>query len=244
MIRKFTAVIAAMLAFGLVGCGQVGLGDSSEIDPVFTTSVTYTKRTVHTTKTAVIIGEVDADDEDIDGGYTTTTTVTGSLENEEIFNPDSEVDEDMRSTQRTEAKTYYSLPEHNGTTAGAVTVSSPAVTTTVNGTIKLDGDETTTQAKTSAKTTTTSATTAFNASVLYTCTDSMRYSEKKSYKVVSDTTYLNLRFGPSKKYDIRLKIPDGTAIKGFGETVGTDGNVWVYTSYNGTCGWVMRELLE
>lgn len=72
----------------------------------------------------------------------------------------------------------------------------------------------------------------------------MEYDSKRKYIVTSDTTYLNLRYGPSKEYDIRTTIPDGSTITGYGETVGPDGNVWVATLYKGTSGWVMRELLS
>ena len=252
MCKKFRILFLALAAAALTGCGQVGLGDSSETEPLFTTTSTYTTRAAHTTKTAMYSDAVDADDEDYGGGYTTTTTVTGSLENGEVSNPDDEIDEDLRSTMRTEAKTFYTVPEHNGTTAAAVTVSEEVTTTTKDGTIMLDDDDsapttvttvTTAAGKDSSSSAAETTTTAFDSTSLFKMETSMEYDMYQSYTVTSDTTYLNLRYGPSKQYDIRLQIPDGETITGWGETVGTDGNVWVYTSYNGTVGWVMRELL-
>ena len=235
MCKNFwKAIITAAIVTAFAGCGHVGEGDASDTEPIFTSGESYTQRSVHTTKTASYINvEVDEDDEDADGGYTTTTTVVGSLENDKLF--DDEVDEGIRATQRTEAKTYYSLPEHNGTTADAVTVSPEKTTTTVNGTINIGGEST--------SRTTTSATTTFKSDKLFDLKTEMRYDSGRKYTVTSDTTYLNLRYGPSKQYDIRTTIPDGYSVLGIGETVGPDGNVWVYTSYNGTFGWVMRELL-
>ncbi|MBQ8966176.1 SH3 domain-containing protein [Ruminococcus sp.] len=239
-----TIVMAGLAAVMLAGCGQVGDGDPYDTEPVFTSGTTYTKRTVHTTKTAMYTGG-EIDDADMVEYNTTTTTITGSLENDRIFNPDDEVDEAMRATQRTEAKTYYTIPEHNGTTAAAVTVSAEATSTTAGGPIVLgEESELAPAAEASSAGKTSAVTTAFTADSLFRLEDSMKYSSDKGYTVTSDTTFLNLRFGPSKQYDIRLKIPDGASVTGLGETTGTDGNVWVYTSYNGTYGWVMRELLS
>ena len=98
------------------------------------------------------VGDIDADDGDADGNYTTTTTVTGTLENDQLFSDD--VDEDIRATQRTVAKTYYSLPEHNGTTAPAVTVSAEKTTTTANGTIAIEDPSARATRRSSAVTTT------------------------------------------------------------------------------------------
>ena len=238
MKSRILLICSAVLALSLAGCGQVGEGNSSETEPLFTSTAELTKRTVRTTKTAMYInGEVDADDEDAEGGYSTTTTITGSLENEAVFTGDDEPDADILATQTTEAKTYYSVPEHNGTTAAAMTVSEEATTTTKNATVRFTDKETT---KEEPKTTTT----AIVPTSLFKMEDSMQYSSDKAYTVTSDTTFLNLRYGPSKEYDIRLKIPDGESVTGYGETVGPDGNVWVYTAYNGTVGWVMRELLS
>ena len=248
MCKNFKMAVLAVLAAALTGCGQVGEGDASDTEPLFTTTEALTRQNVHTTKTAVYIGgEIDSDDEDLEGGYTTTTSITGSLENTEIDNPDNDVDEELRATQRTDAKTFYSIPEHNGTTAAAVTVSEPMTTTTRKATVNVEDapDVTATTVTTTTKTTTeTTVTTTSKYSSLYTLQAGMRYKSEKKYKVVSDTTYLNLRFGPSKQYDVRLQIPDGDNISGWGETVGEDGNIWVYTSYNSTPGWVMKDLLE
>lgn len=72
---------------------------------------------------------------------------------------------------------------------------------------------------------------------------SEKFKSKIKYKVTSDTTYLNLRFGPSKDYDIQLRIPDGKTVYGTAHTKDSKGNYWIYTSYKGTNGWVMEELL-
>ena len=64
------------------------------------------------------------------------------------------------------------------------------------------------------------------------------------FLVKSDTSYLNLRYGPSKKYDVIEKIPDGKTINGYGERTDGDGNIWVYVKYNDKSGWVMKELLS
>ncbi|WP_294483217.1 SH3 domain-containing protein [uncultured Ruminococcus sp.] len=234
-------VMTALAAVSLAGCGHVGEGDGSDKEPIFTSTSAQEKRSVHTTKTAAFaVGDVDADDEDANGGYTTTTTVSGSLENDLVFDEDDEVDEDIRATQRTEAKTYYSVPEHNGTTGAVLTVSAEKTTTTANGTISIE-DPT---ARPTAKSTTTAATTKIVSNKLFRMESAMEYDSKRKYIVTSDTTYLNLRYGPSKEYDIRTTIPDGSTITGYGETVGPDGNVWVATLYKGTSGWVMRELLS
>jgi hypothetical protein len=244
MCKNFRILfLTALAAVSLAGCGHVGEGSDDE--PIFTSTSALEKRSVHTTKTAAFaVGDVDADDEDVDGGYTTTTTVSGSLENDQLFGSDDEVDEDLRATQRTEAKTFYTVPEHNGTTGAAVTVSAEKTTTTANGTISIEDKTSRPATKTVTKTTTTAATTKLVSNKLFQLEENMKYDSKRRYTVTSDTTYLNLRFGPSKEYDIRTTIPDGTNITGYGETVGPDGNVWVATLYNGTSGWVMRELLS
>ncbi|MBO4867909.1 MAG: SH3 domain-containing protein [Ruminococcus sp.] len=232
-------IVTALAAASLAGCGHVGEGKGSDTEPIFTSTSAMEKRTVHTTRTAAIaVGDVDADDEDANGGYTTTTTIIGSLENDQLFD---EVDEDIRATQRTEAKTYYSVPEHNGTTGAVMTVSAEKTTTTANGTISIE-DPTT--RPTTKSTTAATTTTKIVPNKLFRMESAMEYDSKRKYTVTSDTTYLNLRYGPSKEYDIRTTIPDGTIITGYGETVGPDGNVWVATLYNGTSGWVMRELLS
>ncbi|SEL05821.1 ligand-binding protein SH3 [Ruminococcus albus] len=240
MCKNFRIVIVtALAASSLAGCGHVGEGKGSDTEPIFTSTSAMEKRTVHTTRTAAIaVGDVDADDEDANGGYTTTTTIIGSLENDQLFD---EVDEDIRATQRTEAKTYYSVPEHNGTTGAVMTVSAEKTTTTANGTISIE-DPTT--RPTTKSTTAATTTTKIVPNKLFRMESAMEYDSKRKYTVTSDTTYLNLRYGPSKEYDIRTTIPDGSVIVGYGETVGPDGNVWVATLYKGTSGWVMRELLS
>lgn len=72
---------------------------------------------------------------------------------------------------------------------------------------------------------------------------SEKFKKKVKYKVTSDTTYLNLRFGPSKDYDIQLRIPDEKTVYGTARTQDSKGNYWIYTKYDGTEGWVMEELL-
>ena len=102
---------------------------------------------------------------------------------------------------------------------------------------------TTTKASETKKTTTT--TTAFKKDALYQLSDTNSYDGSKTYKVTSDTTYLNLRFGPSRNYDVQLKIPDGETVKGYGQTTeDSTGDKWVYIDYNGTNGWVMKKLLK
>lgn len=93
------------------------------------------------------------------------------------------------------------------------------------------------------KTTKTTKETDFVADKLHAPLSSEKFKSKKTYKVTSDTTYLNLRFGPSKKYDVQLKIPDGTKIYGTAKTK-TNGEGWIYVTYKGTSGWVMESLLK
>ena len=232
MCKNFRIMfMAGMAALMLTGCGAV---DDKEEAPVFTTTTTVSSKPVHTTKIATAMGEVDADDEGIEGYSQTTTSITGSLATTTEMTADAAI----RATQRTAAETYYTIPEHNGTTAAAVTVSPEKTTTTANGTVRLGEESETTRA------TEETTTTAVRTDALYPLDDSMRYGSQTDFTVVSDTTFLNLRFGPSKGYDIRLTIPDGSKITGLGETSDDLGNVWVYTSYNGTYGWVMRELLR
>lgn len=105
--------------------------------------------------------------------------------------------------------------------------------------------ETTTKksAAKSSKTTKTTKETSFAADKLHAPTISEKFKSKKKYKVTSDTTYLNLRYGPSKKYEVQLKIPDGTTVYGTAKTK-TDKDGWIYVTYKGTSGWVMEELLK
>ncbi len=72
----------------------------------------------------------------------------------------------------------------------------------------------------------------------------VKYPDSIPFLVKSDTSYLNLRYGPSKKYDVIEKIPDGKTINGYGERTDGDGNIWVYVKYNNKSGWVMKELLS
>ena len=74
--------------------------------------------------------------------------------------------------------------------------------------------------------------------------NSEKLKSKTKYKVTSDTTYLNLRFGPSKKYYVQLRIPDGVEIYGTARTKDNLNNFWIYVNYKGTFGWVMEELLK
>ena len=106
-------------------------------------------------------------------------------------------------------------------------------------------ETTTTTTKVSETKKTTTTTTAFKKDALYQLSDTNSYDGSKTYKVTSDTTYLNLRFGPSRNYDVQLKIPDGETVKGYGQTTeDSTGDKWVYIDYNGTNGWVMKKLLK
>lgn len=239
--RIIAAVGALICALGMTSCGVVELLDEEKetTATLFTTTTAAKSReSVHTTKTGVFdFGEIDDDDEDYSGYTTTTTLGTETLEND-FSDPNEEIDYEMRATQKTEAKTFYTIPEHNGTTAPPVTVEGEQ-TTDVSQDTESVGETVTVLNK---KTETT--TTALKPDTLFSLQSEDRYSADKSYKVTSDTTYLNLRYGPSKKYNIILQIPDGSQIYGKGEVTGPDGNRWVYTSYNGGEGWVMRELLS
>ncbi len=92
--------------------------------------------------------------------------------------------------------------------------------------------------------TTKKSVTALAADKLHYPDDKEKFNAKKKYKVTSDTTYLNLRFGPGKNYKVQVKIPDGESIFGTAKTKGNDGSYWIYVSYKGTDGWVMEELLK
>lgn len=119
-----------------------------------------------------------------------------------------------------------------------------ATTTTTWFTTK-SKPETSAKKKTTTKKAITKTTkeTAFVNNKLHAPTESEKFKSKNKYKVTSDTTYLNLRFGPSKKYDVQLKIPDGATIYGTAKTI-TDNDGWIYVSYKGTAGWVMEKLLK
>lgn len=101
----------------------------------------------------------------------------------------------------------------------------------------------TTAEKTKKPTKKTPKETAFKADKLHAPTEAEKFKSKKKYKVTSDTTYLNLRFGPSKKYEVQLKIPDGKTIYGTAKTK-TDGEGWIYVTFKGTSGWVMEALMK
>ena len=92
----------------------------------------------------------------------------------------------------------------------------------------------------------TSATTSrkFNSKELYPLDASNKYKKAVKYQVNSDTTYLNLRYGPSKKYSVQLKIPNKTVITATGETLNETEGTWVFVSYNKKSGWVMKSLLK
>lgn len=87
-------------------------------------------------------------------------------------------------------------------------------------------------------------TTKFKKDALFPLGDDVKYPDSIPFLVKSDTSYLNLRYGPSKKYDVIEKIPDGKTINGYGERTDGDGNIWVYVKYNDKSGWVMKELLS
>lgn len=90
----------------------------------------------------------------------------------------------------------------------------------------------------------TTTTTKFKKDALFPLGDDVKYPDSIPFLVKSDTSYLNLRYGPSKKYDVIEKIPDGKTINGYGERTDGDGDIWVYVKYNDKSGWVMKELLS
>lgn len=116
---------------------------------------------------------------------------------------------------------------------------------TMTGKAESEPETTTTAAKAPETKKTTTTTTAFKKDALYQLSDTNSYDGSRSYKVTSDTTYLNLRFGPSRNYDVQLKIPDGDTVTGYGQTTeDSTGEKWVYIDYKGTNGWVMKKLLK
>lgn len=250
--RKMMISLAAALicAVSMTSCGMVEMLEEKETTTsnIFTTTTTkQTRETSHTTKTGIYdAGEVDVDDEDLEGYETTTTEPVHTLENDPRKTDD--IDYAIRATQKTEAKTFYTVPEHNGTTASPATVSEQ--TTTTEATWKIDlgaATATTTKAETKKEETTTketTVTTTFDPNKLKALTDDLKYGSDTKFTVASDTTFLNLRYGPSRSYSIITTIPDGTEIIGKGETFDSDGDYWVYTSYNGTDGWVLKGLLS
>lgn len=147
-------------------------------------------------------------------GYITTTSDT---ENRDLENPvPDEPDPDIIATTTT---TYYTIPATSSNKKSKST------------------------AKTTKKSKTTSET-IFIKNKLHKPLESEMLKRKTKYKIVSDTTYLNLRFGPSKNYSVQLKIPDGLNIYGTARTKDNLGNFWIYVNYKGTSGWVMEELLK
>ena len=109
-------------------------------------------------------------------------------------------------------------------------------------TAEVESTTTTTAAETEATKKTT--TTKFKKDALFPLGDDVKYPDSIPFLVKSDTSYLNLRYGPSKKYDVIEKIPDGKTINGYGERTDGDGDIWVYVKYNDKSGWVMKELLS
>ena len=102
---------------------------------------------------------------------------------------------------------------------------------------------TTGSSKESGKKTSKTTAAKFDASALYPLDSSNKYESPVKYKVNSDTTYLNLRYGPSKNYNVQIKIPNKSEIVGKGETLNSSEGTWVYVTYKETSGWVMKSLL-
>ncbi len=218
MIRNSKLIFC--IAFALISFVSCGFNDdSSEVE---TTTTVTTREHVKTIKTAVQEIDVDDDDEDIEG-YTTTEEVTGSLENS-YSNTNDDPDEDILATWST-TTTAYTVPD--------------------DVTAKTTQKNKATSKQTTKKKTTTAAT-EFTADKLYNPGKSDKFKSKKKYKVTSDTTYLNLRYGPSKEYNVQLEIPDGEYIYGTALTSNPNNKdeKWVYVTYKGTSGWVMDSLLK
>ena len=146
-------------------------------------------------------------------------------------------DEDLQgystTTQDTETGTLENPPSDEPDPNILATTSATSYTTT-----------TTKMKNTTTKKSSTTAETKLVKDKLHSPLDSEMHSSKKKYKVVSDTTYLNLRYGPSKDYDVQLKIPNGETIYGSAKTTDGKGNGWIYVSYKNTNGWVMEGLLS
>ena len=169
---------------------------------------------------------------DIDNDRYISTTQTARLTLDADAN-----DEDLQgystTTQDTETGTLENPPSDEPDPDILATTSATKRTTT-----------TTKKKATSTKKTSATAETTLVKNKLHSPLESEKHSTKKKYKVVSDTTYLNLRYGPSKEYDVQLKIPDGETIYGTAKTRDNKGNNWIYVSYKNTYGWVMEELLS
>lgn len=170
-------------------------------------------RYIETTKTGRYAIDADGADEELSGFTTTQEEPAGSLKNPVPDEPDP----DIIATTTT---TWFTTTKE--------TTSKKSKTSKISKT---------------SKTTKTTKETDFVADKLHAPLSSEKFKRKKTYKVTSDTTYLNLRFGPSKKYDVQLKIPDGTKIYGTAKTK-TNDEGWVYVTYKGTSGWVMESLLK
>ena len=212
--KLLVAVLACSAVFGLASCGAMLPESSSETE---TTTGTAAQRVIETTKTATMGDDYDEDDEDYEG-YTTTTSVTaGTLENPDV-SIDEGYDPDIiaKATRRPRNRTA-------NTTEITPIILKPTPST-----------------KQPKKTTTTK----FKKDALFPLGDDVKYPDSIPFLVKSDTSYLNLRYGPSKKYDVIEKIPDGKTINGYGERTDGDGNIWVYVKYNNKSGWVMKELLS
>ena len=215
MIKTLQRSILAVLAVSVCACSGCTLfGSETDESAAEQSDSSSEERYIITTRTAKRAVDDNNDDEDI-AGYTTTArdTETGTLENPIPDEPDP----DILATTTT---TLYKLPETKAATSKKAAA---------------------TGKKTSAKKTT--AETKLVKDTLHRPLDSERFKAKQKYKVTSDTTYLNLRFGPSKSYDVQLRIPDGEYVNGTARTQDCLGNYWIYTSYKGTVGWVMEELL-
>lgn len=198
----------------MITLSTTGCGLNEKPDESTVQTTTTTERYIATTQTARHIVDNDDNDEDFEG-YSTTTADT---EKRVLENPvPDEPDSDIIATTTT---TYYTLPETEKSTSKT------------NKTSK-----TTKKSKATAET-------KFVKNKLHSPLDNEKLKKRKKYKVVSDTTYLNLRFGPSKKYAVQLKIPNGVNIFGTAKTKDNLNNNWIYVSYKGTSGWVMEKLLK
>ena len=187
--------------------------DSSEAESALESK---SDRYIETTKTGRYAIDADGADEELSGFTTTQEEPAGSLKNPVPDEPDPDI---------------------------IATTTTTWFTTTKETTSKKSKTSKTSKISKTSKTTKTTKETDFVADKLHAPLLSEKFKRKKTYKVTSDTTYLNLRFGPSKKYDVQLKIPDGTKIYGTAKTK-TNGEGWIYVTYKGTSGWVMESLLK
>lgn len=213
-LLKINLSMLLAIAISFTGCSLFEDEDSETVTEKIESKV---DRYIETTQTGRYAIDADGDDEEMTGFTTTTEEVTGTLENPVPDEPDP----DIIATTTT---TWYTTPK--ATSAKKTTTKAPAKQKTIK-----------------KATQTTVKETALVSNKLHAPTDAEKFKTKKQYKVTSDTTYLNLRFGPSKKYEVQLKIPDGETIYGTAKTV-TDNDGWIYVTYKGTSGWVMEELLS